>query len=141
MCHQCGYVVFPSIWELTNDIILNMGSKTMEHHILPSLAKVTTVTTTFDLWMFCGYLYTSCQLHRQKMGPMSYHYGNFWGSWNNMGYHDSTIKGLACSVWFIEQSYSLSERWRCQWLDKHYVLCSTCVTLTICYHFIWPSHV
>jgi hypothetical protein len=26
----------------------------MEHHILPSLAKVTMVTTTFDLWMFHG---------------------------------------------------------------------------------------
>jgi hypothetical protein len=26
----------------------------MEHHILPSLAKVTMVTTTFELWIFCG---------------------------------------------------------------------------------------
>jgi len=26
----------------------------MEHHILPSLAKVIMVTTTFDLWMFHG---------------------------------------------------------------------------------------
>jgi len=31
-----------------------MVSKTMEHHILPSLAKVIMVTTTFDLWMFHG---------------------------------------------------------------------------------------
>ncbi len=30
----------------------------MEHHIFPSLAKVTMVTTTFDLWMFCGLFVT-----------------------------------------------------------------------------------
>jgi hypothetical protein len=44
-------------------------------------------------WRIKWYLYIDFQLHQWKMGTMSYHYGNFWGSWNK-DCHRFTIKDL-----------------------------------------------
>ncbi len=50
---QYGHVVCLR-WQLSNEVILNMFNKIVEHHILHSFAKTTTINVTFDLWMSCG---------------------------------------------------------------------------------------
>jgi hypothetical protein len=43
--------VFFNRQQFTTEIIPMMVSKTMERYVLPTLAKTTMVSTTFDLWM------------------------------------------------------------------------------------------
>jgi hypothetical protein len=52
--HQCGQVTFPSRQQLGNEVIPSMVNKTMEHHVLPTLANAITVIATFDMWMLRG---------------------------------------------------------------------------------------
>ncbi len=40
--------------QLCDEVILDMVNKTMESHVLPTLAETTTIITTFDLWMCHG---------------------------------------------------------------------------------------
>ncbi len=37
-----------------NEVTFNMVNKTMKCHVLPTLAKVITMTTKFDLWISHG---------------------------------------------------------------------------------------
>jgi hypothetical protein len=69
----------------------------MEHHILPSFDEAAMVTTTFDLWMSCGE-FNTFSLVVNKMGAISYHFGDFLNSCNNRGHHGFTIKILVCLV-------------------------------------------
>jgi hypothetical protein len=47
--HQCGQITFPSRQQLSNEVIQSVVSKTMEHHVLPTLVDAITITSTFDM--------------------------------------------------------------------------------------------
>ncbi len=50
--HQCPHIAFPSCFALMEKKILAMGKETMDLHVLPNFAYVTTMVTSFDLWIF-----------------------------------------------------------------------------------------
>jgi len=50
----CSRVVFPSWVMFVKEVLLAMVKKTMQLHVLPELAKATTLSTSFDLWMSRG---------------------------------------------------------------------------------------
>ncbi len=50
----CSRVVFPSWVMFVKEVLLAMVKKTMQLHVLPELVKATTLSTSFDLWMFRG---------------------------------------------------------------------------------------
>jgi len=52
--HQCPHIVFLFCFALIGKNILAMGKETMDLHVLPNFAYVTTMVTSFDLWMFRG---------------------------------------------------------------------------------------
>jgi hypothetical protein len=45
----CPCVVFPSCVTFLEEMLLAMVTKTMQLHVLPGLAKATTLSTSFDL--------------------------------------------------------------------------------------------
>ena len=46
---ECGKMAFPSQYQLVNDVILVVVTKTMEKFVVPQLALCITCTATFDL--------------------------------------------------------------------------------------------
>jgi hypothetical protein len=94
-----------------------------------------------------GHLCTCCKLYPQKVGNMSYHGLDLWGSWNIKHHHGCAIESLACLVWIVGQCHNICWKWRCQFehlhynLNKHCVLCFTTIVITLCCHLLWACHV
>jgi len=53
LVQHCDYkCVFPSQKQLINEHLPTMLVETMEKHVLPTIAKCATTTTSFNLWMY-----------------------------------------------------------------------------------------